>query len=192
MTSAPRACPSRTSSWPSACEEWVLSYNTTERGQLRVAVAGPEALPKGKVLTARLRLSSDVLEGRRQAGGGAEAGPSLRGRARLNEAPMQTLTEVSLVQLPTEFALSGNAPNPFRTRTEIRVDLPEAAEVTVHVYDALGGKIKTVQQSMAAGQGRTVPIEAGALASGVYLYRVTAETEGGQRHNDTGRMVVVK
>ena len=31
---------------------------------------------------------------------------------------------------------------------------------------------------MAAGQGRTVPIEAGALASGVYLYRVTAETEG--------------
>ena len=173
-------------------EEWVLSYNTTERGQLRVAVAGPEALPKGKVLTARLRLSSDVLEGRRQAGGGAEAGPSLRGRARLNEAPMQTLPEVSLVQLPTEFALSGNAPNPFRTRTEIRVDLPEAAEVTVHVYDALGRRIKTVQQSMGAGQGRTVPIEAGALASGVYLYRVTADTEGGQRHNDTGRMVVVK
>jgi len=173
-------------------EEWVLSYNTTERGQLRVAVAGPEALPRGKVLTARLRLSSDVLEGRRQAGGGAEAGPSLRGRARLNEAPMQALPEVSLVQLPTEFALSGNAPNPFRTRTEIRVDLPEAAEVTVHVYDALGRKVKTVQQSMGAGQGRTVPIEAGALASGVYLYRVTADTEGGQRHNDTGRMVVVK
>ena len=45
---------------------------------------------------------------------------------------------------------------------------------------------------MGAGQGRTVPIEASALASGVYLYRVTAETEGGQRHTDTGRMVSVK
>ena len=172
-------------------EDWILYHNTTERGQLRVAVAGPEALPEGEVLTARLRLSSDVLEGR-QAGGGAEAGPSLRGRARLNEAPMQTLTEIELSQLPSEFALSGNAPNPFRTRTEIAVDLPEAAEVSVTVYDMLGRQIMTLTQSMVAGQGRTVPIEAGALTSGVYFYRVTAETEDGQRHTDTGRMVSVK
>jgi hypothetical protein len=50
-------------------EEWVLSYNTTERGQLRVAVAGPEALPEGKVLTARLRLSSDASRAARPAAG---------------------------------------------------------------------------------------------------------------------------
>ncbi|MEZ4700752.1 MAG: FG-GAP-like repeat-containing protein [Rhodothermales bacterium] len=81
--------------------------------------------------------------------------------------------------LPTEFALEGNYPNPFNPTTTIRFALPEAAPVRLEVYDAMGRRIATLlDSSLEAGRheamwdGRT---DAGVtVASGVYLYRIDA------------------
>lgn len=77
--------------------------------------------------------------------------------------------------LPTEFALKGNYPNPFNPTTTISFDLPETADVTVQILDLLGREVLAIpSQTMSAGAGQTVQVNASNLSSGIYLYRVIA------------------
>jgi hypothetical protein len=77
--------------------------------------------------------------------------------------------------LPAEFALQGNYPNPFNPTTTISFDLPETADVTVQVLDLLGREVMAIpSQTMQAGAGQAVQIDASNLSSGIYLYRVIA------------------
>jgi hypothetical protein len=81
------------------------------------------------------------------------------------------------VELPTEFALNGNYPNPFNPTTSISVDLPATADVTVQVMDLLGREVMAVpSQTMTAGANQTIQINASSLSSGIYLYRVIARS----------------
>jgi photosystem II stability/assembly factor-like uncharacterized protein len=76
--------------------------------------------------------------------------------------------------LPTEFSLKQNYPNPFNPSTIIAYDLPSATHVTLAVYDVLGREIQTlVNESHVAGR-YNVEFAATGLASGMYLYRITA------------------
>jgi len=82
-------------------------------------------------------------------------------------------------QLPEQFALHYNYPNPFNPTTTISYDLPEQAQVTLSVYDLLGKKIKTlVNQSQDAGNNIAVWDGTDNLgrqvSAGVYLYRIKA------------------
>ncbi|MBA7568016.1 hypothetical protein ES708_09735 [subsurface metagenome] len=107
---------------------------------------------------------------------------------------MGTITSVddAPVSLPTSFALHPNYPNPFNPSTTLRFDLPEAAEVTLLVYDLLGREIiRLVDGRHEAGpyrviwnsrdaQGRQVP-------TGVYLVRMVSE-----KYSKTIKMVLLK
>jgi hypothetical protein len=91
-----------------------------------------------------------------------------RGSIVANE-PVQDLAE-----LPTEFALRGNYPNPFNPVTTIEYDVPSERHVTLAVYDALGRAVSTlVDEAKPAGVHRAV-FRADGLPSGLYLYRLTA------------------
>lgn len=82
--------------------------------------------------------------------------------------------------LPTEFAVNVY-PNPFNPSTTISYELPEAAPVTVVIYDVLGQQVRrlisqynsagrySVQWDARDNQGRGV-------ASGVYIAKVDAGT----------------
>ncbi len=95
-------------------------------------------------------------------------------------------------ELPTEFALHGNYPNPFNPSTRIQFDLPENAQVQVQIVDMLGREVITLPaQEMEAGANRSLELNATSLASGTYLYRLIA-TGAEQRHVKTGRMTLVK
>jgi len=82
--------------------------------------------------------------------------------------------------IPESFTLS-NYPNPFNPETTIRFTLPEAAEVTVMIYDITGALIRTLKENdqYSAGAHRIVwdgMDSAGrSAASGVYLYRLQSE-----------------
>jgi hypothetical protein len=104
--------------------------------------------------------------------------------------------------VPKAFELSQNFPNPFAAKyqqsfTAIRYTLPKSANVTVEVYNMLGQKVRTlvagqVQAAdyyMATWDGRD---EAGKeVSSGVYVYRLLAESEGG-RFTATRKLLLVK
>ena len=95
-------------------------------------------------------------------------------------------------ELPTEFALHGNYPNPFNPSTRIQFDLPENAQVQIQIVDMLGREVITLPaQEMEAGANRSLELNATSLASGTYLYRIMA-TGAEKRHVKTGRMTLVK
>ncbi len=93
--------------------------------------------------------------------------------------------------LPTAFALRGSYPNPSATRTTIAFDLPADASVGLDLFDVLGRRVLSrAPEPVAAGADRRLAVEA-ALPSGVYVFRLTAETAGG-RLVESGRMTVVR
>ena len=103
--------------------------------------------------------------------------------------PDQTLAGA---ELPASFELRGNYPNPFNPTTTIVFDLPQDARVHVAVFDLLGRQVLTVPQAFfEAGAGQHVQVDGAALPSGVYLYRVTAESAG-QTLVRKGRMMLLK
>ena len=78
--------------------------------------------------------------------------------------------------VPIAFALEQNYPNPFNPTTTIEFDLPEASIVTLKVYNLLGQEVATLFDREAIEFGETVEFDASSLPSGVYLYRIVAET----------------
>jgi hypothetical protein len=66
------------------------------------------------------------------------------------------------------------SPNPFNPTTIISYELPDAAEVTLKVYDMVGREVTTlVNERMEAGV-HDVKFDGASLASGAYLYRLQA------------------
>ena len=45
--------------------------------------------------------------------------------------------------VPTEFQLSQNYPNPFKTRTTIKYCVPDKMKIKLEIFDAYGNKLKT-------------------------------------------------
>ncbi|MFH0766437.1 MAG: T9SS type A sorting domain-containing protein, partial [Calditrichota bacterium] len=79
-----------------------------------------------------------------------------------------------VVSLPTDYQLHKPYPNPFNASTRISFDLPEAAMVTLAVYDVQGRQAAVlVRRELAAGS-HLVSWNPSNLASGIYLIRMTA------------------
>jgi len=81
--------------------------------------------------------------------------------------------------LPEGFALSQNYPNPFNPSTTIDFTLPQAAQVTLRIFNINGQRVRTlIEGERSAGTHRVewdATSDSGRqLASGVYLYRLSA------------------
>jgi len=77
-------------------------------------------------------------------------------------------------QLPLEYALYQNFPNPFNPTTTIAFDLKESGRVTLKVFDVLGSEVATViDKPMKAGRYKVVFYNP-RLASGIYFYQIKA------------------
>ncbi len=171
-------------------EGWEMAYHVKD-GVLNVAMAGPTPLQGGRLATLKLRWLEE--SGAQRGNAFAEQQLSLGGESVLNEAPAEQLASADVSAIPAEFAVSGNYPNPFGRRTEIALNLPKKATVSLVVYDVLGRQVMRVEgREMAAGTGRTLRVNGAQLPSGTYLYRITAEMEGEKPQVATGRMVLVK
>ncbi len=89
--------------------------------------------------------------------------------------------------VPAAFRLYQNYPNPFNPATTIAFDLPVSGRVRLKIYDTLGREVATLlDDRLPAGRHR-VNFDAGALASGIYLYRLSSGL-----HQLTRRMLLVK
>ena len=71
------------------------------------------------------------------------------------------------VLAPNDYAVSAPAPNPFSRETVIRFGLPEAAEVRLAVYDALGREVATLTDGAFGAGWHSARFEAGVLPAGV-------------------------
>ena len=77
-------------------------------------------------------------------------------------------------QIPANFKLCANYPNPFNPSTMIVFYLPKSERVTLKVYDIVGREVETlITGEVPAGEHR-LQWSAQGLASGVYLCRLEA------------------
>jgi FlgD Ig-like domain len=96
------------------------------------------------------------------------------------------------VNLPAEFALSQNVPNPFNPTTIVAYDLPKDAQVNLDIYNVLGQHVKTLVNEMQRAGRQTVTWDGtdnsgSSVASGVYFYKLRAGD-----FTDTKKMVMLK
>ncbi|MDP8239324.1 MAG: choice-of-anchor D domain-containing protein [Candidatus Hatepunaea meridiana] len=76
--------------------------------------------------------------------------------------------------IPDEYSLSQNYPNPFNAVTRINYGLPEAAKVTINVFDVTGRLVTTlINNELKAGRYTAVWDGAG-MTSGIYIVRMEA------------------
>jgi hypothetical protein len=83
------------------------------------------------------------------------------------------------VELPEGYGLSQNYPNPFNPTTTIDYSLPRSEHVTLEVYNVSGQKVRTLIDEVMPAGNHSVEWDALSdtgtkVASGVYLYRLTA------------------
>lgn len=77
-------------------------------------------------------------------------------------------------QIPSGFHLSQNYPNPFNSATKITFSVPEAARVTIQVYDLTGRLIATLLDDVMPAGVHSQVFESSDLASGTYVYKMRA------------------
>lgn len=87
----------------------------------------------------------------------------------------------------TEFRLSQNYPNPFNPTTNINFGIPQSEHVTLKVFDISGREIVTLVDGVQTLGQHSVNFDAANLASGVYIYQLTAGTKV-----ETRRMLLIK
>jgi hypothetical protein len=94
---------------------------------------------------------------------------------------------MSSPSVPVDYQLAQNHPNPFNSATTIQFQLPAASQVTLKVYNALGQEVETLLHGTMQAGLHHVQFDASDLASGVYFYRIKADS-----FESTRRMILVK
>jgi len=82
--------------------------------------------------------------------------------------------EEQITEVPTEFLLSQNYPNPLNPSTKIKYSIPQSSNVVIKVFDILGSEIETLVNEEKPAGTYEVNWNAANLSSGVYFYRLQA------------------
>jgi len=92
-----------------------------------------------------------------------------------------------------EFKVFNNYPNPFNPSTKIKFVLPNAASVKIEIFNILGEKIAEPLPLTRMNQGsHEISFNASGLASGAYLYKLTANTVDGKTFVKTNKMILLR
>jgi hypothetical protein len=81
-----------------------------------------------------------------------------------------------LTALPEGIRLDQNFPNPFNPTTNIRYSISDISYLKLAVYDLLGREVAVLVNEKKEPGEYSVTFDASHLASGVYVYRLSAET----------------
>ncbi len=97
-----------------------------------------------------------------------------------------------VVELPTEFALKPNYPNPFNPETTIEFALPKTSKVTLTIYNLMGQMIQElVNSEYSAGYQRVIwngrDFNGNSVGSGVYIYALKADN-----FSQTRKMILMR
>ncbi|MGE5402901.1 MAG: T9SS type A sorting domain-containing protein [Ignavibacteriales bacterium] len=105
------------------------------------------------------------------------------------QASLGVLTGVEQVNnlIPATYLLAQNYPNPFNPVTTINFSAPENTNITLTVYDAVGREVAVLYRGELKAGNYKFPWNAGNLASGVYIYKITSD-----KFTDSKKMILLK
>jgi photosystem II stability/assembly factor-like uncharacterized protein len=90
-------------------------------------------------------------------------------------------------EVPKEFKLFANYPNPFNPSTKIKFNMPKSEYATLKIYNSTGKLISEVFSNTFAAGSYEVEWTASNLSSGIYFYKLESAS-----FTDTRRMILVK
>jgi len=99
--------------------------------------------------------------------------------------------ETPTANIPKEFALMQNFPNPFNPTTTINYDVPKTSVVTLKIYDVLGRVVATLVDGVQEASSYRIQWNASNMASGVYFYRISARSQDGSTNFTSVRKLVL-
>jgi len=91
-----------------------------------------------------------------------------------------------LSTLPGKFSISNAYPNPFNPSTSVTIQMPNAAPLSVKVYNLLGKEVATLADNHFDAGSYRITFNAGNLASGIYF--IHADVPG---HNSLIQKIVL-
>jgi hypothetical protein len=108
-----------------------------------------------------------------------------------------TLSVKPAAALPTVYAMEQNYPNPFNPSTTIKYQMPEAGRVSITVYNMLGQMVKQLVDTEREAGYHTIVWNGtdrnnAMVSSGVYLYKITAQSNGKNAFTSTKKMLFLK
>ena len=104
--------------------------------------------------------------------------------------PLSEITSVEeqeIDEIPTEFLLSQNFPNPFNPNTKIKYSVPTSSQVTIKIFNTLGEELETLVNEEKSAGSYEIIWTSKQLPSGVYLYQLKAGN-----YINTKKMILLK
>lgn len=95
--------------------------------------------------------------------------------------------EEQVSNLPTEYKLSQNFPNPFNPNTSFRYSLKHSGHVLIGIYDASGKELRSLINGYRTAGSYEVNFNAANLPSGIYYYRITTA-----EFSESRKMILLK
>ena len=77
-------------------------------------------------------------------------------------------------ELPDELKIGSFSPNPFNSSTQIKVEMPEDALLSLSIYDLIGKEIYHNANNKKAGVYTLTFVASDELPTGIYLYKIRA------------------
>jgi len=105
---------------------------------------------------------------------------------------------VNIDELPREFFLYNNYPNPFNPTTTIKYDLPEESFVKLRIFNLLGEDIRTLVVGKESAGFKNMlwngkDNRGNLVSSGMYIYNLSAKSlESGKEFHQTRKMVLLR
>ena len=98
----------------------------------------------------------------------------------------------SKIQIPENWSLSQNHPNPFNNTTSISYEVPKSTNVTIEIFNLLGQRIKTLMNEIKEPgkyliHWNGIDENGKSVGSGIYLYKMRSEN-----FNAINKMVLVR
>jgi len=91
------------------------------------------------------------------------------------------------INVPNNFQLKQNFPNPFNPTTTINYQVPIKSNVTLKIFDILGTEVEVLVDEIKDAGFYNVIFDASKLASGVYLYSIQTEN-----YSNTKKLILIK
>jgi len=143
----------------------------------------------------------EIVNAMRQTASQASAPDNLMGWGVVNALAAYNLLSgidtVPIPPLPTTYVLTQNFPNPFNPGTRIFYGIPLASNVSITVHDLLGREVVTLERGFTlegayvtewdGRDSRGIPV-----ATGSYIYRLTAVRPDGAVTTISNRMMLIR
>jgi hypothetical protein len=114
-------------------------------------------------------------------------GMGLYARRSLMEGPS------TVTQLPQEYRMKQNFPNPFNAETVIPLELPQRSNVKLEIFNVQGQRLGLPFEHTYDAGWPKIRWNAAKLPSGIYFYRITAEGLEREGHfSAVGKLILLK